>query len=98
MHHLLWHLPDLIILIGALIIVSQFPMERHIGDLGGQIRLHSNPYANLSQRAYRRCQENALKALDSRFNRAHQQHRILTAQTVTVCHPIFKSLCKIEQG
>ena len=71
--HLLWHIPDLVVLIGALIVVSQFPMERHIGDLGGQIRLHSNPYANLSQRAFRRCQENAVKALDPRFDRAHQK-------------------------
>lgn len=36
-------------------------MERAIGDLGGEIRQASNPYANLSQRALRRCETNALK-------------------------------------
>ncbi|KAI0323896.1 hypothetical protein GY45DRAFT_1375978 [Cubamyces sp. BRFM 1775] len=75
--HLLWHLPDLVVLIGALIVVSQFPMERHIGDLGGQIRLHSNPYANLSHRAFRRCQENAIKALHPPLDRMRRKHGVL---------------------
>lgn len=47
--------------IGPYGIVGQFPMERAIGDLGGEIRQPSRPYANLSQRALRRCQTNALK-------------------------------------
>ncbi|KAG2080465.1 uncharacterized protein F5147DRAFT_784266 [Suillus discolor] len=39
-------------------------MERTIGNLGQEIRLHnSSVYANLSQRAIRRCQINALKAI-----------------------------------
>ncbi|KAM5546143.1 hypothetical protein V8D89_000269 [Ganoderma adspersum] len=40
--------------IGSLICTSQFTMERIIGDLGGEIRHPSNPYANLSERALRR--------------------------------------------
>ncbi|KAH9853416.1 hypothetical protein C2E23DRAFT_728256 [Lenzites betulinus] len=42
---------------------GQYTMERSIGDLGGEIRLPSNPFANLSERALLRCQVNALKAM-----------------------------------
>ena len=38
-------------------------MERVIGLLGGEIKQHSNPYANLSQRALRWCQVNTLKCI-----------------------------------
>ncbi|OBZ69205.1 hypothetical protein A0H81_10833 [Grifola frondosa] len=38
-------------------------MERIIGDLGSEIKQHSNPYANLSQCAVQREQVNALKAM-----------------------------------
>ncbi|KAJ3001952.1 hypothetical protein NUW54_g6112 [Trametes sanguinea] len=68
--HSVWHAPDMVVSLGSLICVTQLPMERLIGDLGSQIRQPSNPFANLSQRALRRCQENAIKALDSRINHA----------------------------
>lgn len=42
-------------------ITSQWPIERTIGILGGQIRQPSKPFANLAQRAVRRCQVNAIK-------------------------------------
>ncbi|KAI0352686.1 hypothetical protein OH77DRAFT_1408449 [Trametes cingulata] len=67
--HSVWHAPDMVVLLGSLICLTQLPMERLIGDLGGQIKQPSNPFANLSQRALRRCQENALKALDPRLDR-----------------------------
>jgi hypothetical protein len=38
-------------------------MERTIGNLGEEIRLHSDPYANLSQRVIERACTNALYAL-----------------------------------
>lgn len=38
-------------------------MERTIGNLTEELRQHSNPYANLSQRAIRRAHINVLKAL-----------------------------------
>ncbi|CDO76167.1 hypothetical protein BN946_scf184740.g10 [Trametes cinnabarina] len=69
--HSVWHAPDMIVLLGSLICLTQLPMERLIGDLGGQIKQPSNPFANLSQRALRRCQENAIKALDTRLDRTH---------------------------
>ncbi|KZT27826.1 hypothetical protein NEOLEDRAFT_1059676 [Neolentinus lepideus HHB14362 ss-1] len=49
--------------IGPLIGCSQYPMERLIGDLGGEVRQPSNPFANLSQRGLLRSQTNALKAM-----------------------------------
>ncbi|KAJ7762228.1 hypothetical protein B0H16DRAFT_1884193 [Mycena metata] len=42
---------------------SQWTMERTIGNLGEEIKQHSNPYANLSQRGMRRCRTNALVAM-----------------------------------
>lgn len=48
---------------GPPICSSQWTMERTIGNLAQEIRLHnSSVYANLSQRAARRCQINAIKA------------------------------------
>ena len=43
--------------------ISQYTMERAIGDLGQQIRQPSNPYANLCQNALLLCQVNALKSM-----------------------------------
>ncbi|KAJ3001526.1 hypothetical protein NUW54_g6368 [Trametes sanguinea] len=65
--HSVWHAPDMVVLLGALICVTQLPMERLIGDLGSQIKQPSNPFSNLSQRALRRCQENAIRALEPRL-------------------------------
>ncbi|KAH7904377.1 hypothetical protein BJ138DRAFT_1073501, partial [Hygrophoropsis aurantiaca] len=48
---------------GPPICSSQWTMERTIGNLGQEIRSHSQPYANLSQRGVRRCQVNALKII-----------------------------------
>ncbi len=49
--------------IGPGIIYSQWTMERTIGNLGEEIKQHSNPFPNLAQRGLRRCQVNALKAM-----------------------------------
>jgi hypothetical protein len=38
-------------------------MERTIGNLGEEIKQHSNPFSNLAQRGLHRCQVNALKAM-----------------------------------
>lgn len=49
--------------VGPGIIYSQWAIEWTIGNLGEEIKQHSDPYANLSQRGLRRCQVNALKAM-----------------------------------
>jgi hypothetical protein len=61
--HTIIHAAPEVIRAGPGMTASQWTMERAIGDLGGEIRQPSNPYANLSQRAVRRCQVNALKAM-----------------------------------
>jgi hypothetical protein len=38
-------------------------MERTIGNLGEEIRLHTDPYANLSQRIIERARSNAIYAI-----------------------------------
>ncbi|KAG2136743.1 hypothetical protein BD769DRAFT_1664272 [Suillus cothurnatus] len=48
---------------GPLICASQWTMEQTIGNLVGEIRQPSNPYANLAQRAIRRAQHNSLMVM-----------------------------------
>lgn len=43
--------------------LSQYVIERTIGNLGEEIRLHSDPYGNVSQRAIERAREIATKAM-----------------------------------
>ncbi|KAI0085957.1 hypothetical protein BDY19DRAFT_895703 [Irpex rosettiformis] len=59
--HGLAHLAPEVVRVGPPTIYSQWTMERVIGDLGSEIRQPSNPFSNLSQRALRRCQLNAIK-------------------------------------
>jgi len=47
--HALTHLGPEAVRLGPPIISSQWTMERTIGNLGEEIRQHSNPYANLSE-------------------------------------------------
>ncbi|KAF8809746.1 hypothetical protein BYT27DRAFT_7254467 [Phlegmacium glaucopus] len=61
--HALTHLGPEVVRLGPLILSSQWVMERTIGNLGEEIRQHSNPYANLSERGLQRCQVNTLKAM-----------------------------------
>jgi hypothetical protein len=48
---------------GPLICASQWTMERTIGNLVVEMRQPSKPYENLSQRAFRRAQHNALMSI-----------------------------------
>ncbi|KAJ6525540.1 hypothetical protein DFH09DRAFT_894352, partial [Mycena vulgaris] len=61
-HQLLHQAPE-IVRVGPGPYYTQWTMERTIGNLGEEMKQHSNPYANISQRACRRAQINALKSL-----------------------------------
>ena len=61
--HALIHIVPEHFRVGSLTELSQWTMERSIGNLGDEIRLHSDPYANLSQRIIERARANALYAL-----------------------------------
>lgn len=61
--HTLSHMATETVRLGPCIIYSQWSLERTIGNLGEEIRQHSNAYANLAQRGIRRSQVNALKAM-----------------------------------
>jgi hypothetical protein len=61
--HSLVHLLREVVRLGPPICSSQWTLERTIGNLGEEIKQHSNPFANLSQRGIRRAQVNALKAM-----------------------------------
>ena len=61
--HAILHPPRETFRIGPQIGTSQYPIERTIGDLGGEIRQPSKPFANLAKRALRRAQVNGLKAI-----------------------------------
>jgi len=51
--HSVVHLPSKVIRIGPPICSSQWTLEHTIGNLGEEIKQHSNPFANLSQRGIR---------------------------------------------
>lgn len=57
------HMPPETVRIGPSVIFSQWTMERTIGNLGEEIKQHSNPFSNLAERGLRRCQVNALKSM-----------------------------------
>ena len=61
--HTLSHMSPEVFRVGPGICSSQWTMERTIGNLGEEVRQHSNPFANLAQRGIRRSQTNALKAM-----------------------------------
>jgi len=61
--HSVVHLPREVTRLGPPICSSQWTLERTIGNLGEEIKQHSNPFANLSQRGIRRARINALKAM-----------------------------------
>lgn len=61
--HAMTHLGPEVIRVGPAPLYSQWTMERTIGNLGQEIKSHSQPYANLSARGLRRSQVNALKAM-----------------------------------
>jgi len=61
--HSLVHLPREVICLGPPLCSSQWTLEHTIGNLGEEIKQHSNPFANLSQRGIRRARVNALKAI-----------------------------------
>ncbi|TFK20916.1 hypothetical protein FA15DRAFT_598878 [Coprinopsis marcescibilis] len=58
--HNLIHLGSETVRLGPLGLLSQFTMERMIGSLTSEMRQHSTPYKNLSERAALRAQVNAL--------------------------------------
>ena len=61
--HSVVHLPSEVIRVGPPICSSQWTLKCTIGNLGEEIKQHSNPFANLSQRGIRRARVNALKAM-----------------------------------
>ncbi|KAI0812771.1 hypothetical protein BC629DRAFT_1280765 [Irpex lacteus] len=61
--HALSHIATETTRIGPYAGVTQWTMENTIGNLGREVRQHSNAFANLAQRAVRRCQINAIKAM-----------------------------------
>lgn len=61
--HALLHTCPEIIRIGPGGYRSQWTLERTIGNLGEEIKQHSDPYANLAERAKRRCRVNTLKVM-----------------------------------
>lgn len=60
--HALTHVVLQIIRIGPGSLHSQWTLENYIGNITREIKQHVTPYANVSERAFRRCQVNALKA------------------------------------
>ncbi|KAH9162708.1 hypothetical protein EDB89DRAFT_1860572 [Lactarius sanguifluus] len=61
--HSVIHLPCEVVRLGPPVCSSQWTLERTIGNLGEEIKQHSNPFTNLSQCGIRHARVNALKAM-----------------------------------
>ncbi|KIL59914.1 hypothetical protein M378DRAFT_84447, partial [Amanita muscaria Koide BX008] len=65
--HAVIHLARETVRCGPLNLLAQWSLETTIGNLGGEIHQHSNPYGNLAERALLRAQINALQSLYPQF-------------------------------
>ncbi|KAI9066946.1 hypothetical protein FKP32DRAFT_1564687 [Trametes sanguinea] len=61
--HATTHIVPEIARLGPGTLYTQWTLENFIGNITHEIKQHSTPYANVSERACRRCQVNALQAL-----------------------------------
>ncbi|KAI0695490.1 hypothetical protein C8T65DRAFT_710796 [Cerioporus squamosus] len=61
--HTLSHIVGETLNTGLCSLYTQWTMENYIGSITSEIRQHVTPYANVSERALRRCQANALQAM-----------------------------------
>ncbi|TFK84307.1 hypothetical protein K466DRAFT_577363 [Polyporus arcularius HHB13444] len=65
--HTLSHVVSEAVRIGPGALHTQWTQENYIGNITREIKQHVTPYANVSERAHRRCQANALKAMIPSF-------------------------------
>lgn len=72
--HAVVHLARETIRCGPLNLLAQWALETTIGNLGDKVHQHSNPYANLSERALLRAQMNILKAIHPEFDVESDPH------------------------
>ena len=67
--HYLMHMAPETSRVGPNLYYSQWPIERTIGNLGEELKQHSNPYRNFSERCVLRAQVNTLKAMAPELDR-----------------------------
>jgi hypothetical protein len=72
--HAVIHLARETIRCGPLNLLAQWALENTIGNLGQEVHQHSNPYANLSERALLRAQMNTLKAIHPELETGDNPH------------------------
>ncbi len=65
--HTLSHVVTEAVRIGPGALHTQWTQENYIGNITREVKQHVTPYANVSERAHRRCQANALKAMIPSF-------------------------------
>jgi hypothetical protein len=68
--HAMVHLAPEMTRIGPGVYVQQWTLERTIGSLGGEVKQHSTPFANIANRGLRSSQVNALKAMNPAFDKS----------------------------
>jgi len=89
--HTLLHTAPEVLRVGPGAYLTQFTMERAIGDLGGDIRQPSNIFGNLCQIALRQSQINALKTLcpelDSTLDHSTPAHSLDIGQGYILLRP-----------
>jgi hypothetical protein len=67
--HYLMHMAPETSRVGPNLYYSQWPIERTIGNLGEELKQHSNPYRNFSERCVLRAQVNTLKVMAPELDR-----------------------------
>ncbi|KAL4255831.1 hypothetical protein AB1N83_011941 [Pleurotus pulmonarius] len=88
--HALSHGAPETVRIGPAANFSQWTIERTIGNLGQEIRNHTNPFQNLIQRSIIRVQMNAIKAMvpELRGNAKLPRHAIDIGDGYLLLHPV----------
>ncbi|KAG7085705.1 hypothetical protein E1B28_003249 [Marasmius oreades] len=76
--HALLHIFDELLRVGSLAEVSQWTMERTIGNYERRIRLPADPYGNLNQEIIEQATTNALVAMDPSFCAPKTQNQWLS--------------------
>ncbi|KXN91900.1 hypothetical protein AN958_11202 [Leucoagaricus sp. SymC.cos] len=98
--HTLWHLAPETNRLGPPGIFAQWTMERLIGLLGQEIRLHSNPYTNLTEISIERCMVNALLARYPQLDTSTSSlphTAILLENNYVLLHPHEKPLFEVDE-
>jgi hypothetical protein len=97
------HLTPEIVHVGSLSALAQWTMECTIGNLGQELRLSSNPYANLSQQGVKWAQLNTLWSIKPNLGislkpKANQKFYVKAGAGYVLQHPCNSTPCIVPNS